>query len=738
MACWFTPKSPVPASAMDQQDASVLATAFSGGLEMAFSAGLLSRQLGRIPAGPISHLAIPAAGLWLALFVAGVDAGGAAKLTAYLWCLVLPVGLALVRLALPPVKDRSMRLLAGLVAGAVIHPILLTPFFVAGVLPWHVAGLAMCSAASIAWHLGRAHEPGGDAKLEFGPMITITVIATVIAAVCVLAILEWPGVRAHFVYQAITAKTMEAGWPTANPFVAGLPWRDNYAVHLALAAMASATNMTAIVVGGYCGPIIYLWLAVVGLYAYGRILLDLTARAAVLSTIAAYLVVGFGPISFGYFVRSLPTSGTLTISPLLGHVSFLVATAVLLCARPQRVLPHIAVLFALGAATTMARANVGALFGAAVSIWWLIETMSARRIDLWLTSRVFAIGTGSLAGLAFTLGLPGLAEFSGTGFLNFGLTGTAEYLTTIPVFPVAMFFNKLGWGAVAAGTIAFLVAVLFQAGFLTLGFWMSAIEAVRHRRSDVRRFLFLVTFVGIAATFLTSAKGGSNFVFLHVTQIAMCLLGADWLAERELFWPFGTGGDLRGRRPWVAWLTSLLFVVSLGEAIYQTAHLDTASRVFKDMPPWLQPGPGIYLQAQAFPAQWVEPGSSLIFAITEDMSNEAVYHLMASHGLKLVANETKLKIFKDFGSPLTTRMVHLRELHASFTKAAETGSVDLACAVAIADASLAPSGKVEVIASTALTVQPHPDAMLIGRTTRLARWSIKPPSAGERDRGVCK
>ena len=150
------------------------------------------------------------------------------------------------------------------------------------------------------------------------------------------------------------------------------------------------------------------------------------------------------------------------------------------------------------------------------------------RAHLWQTSAdLLAALAGFAAGLwfFFTLG----SGFSGTGFIHFTgqpftfLADPEQYLLLVPHLLMHVGFSK-----VAAGTVAFILIAVFQAGFLAPA--LPAQLTAMQRRTDPPAILLLASAAaGIAAVFVTEAPGYSHFSFLYFANVSLALLGAKGL-----------------------------------------------------------------------------------------------------------------------------------------------------------------------------------------------------------------
>jgi hypothetical protein len=86
----------------------------------------------------------------------------------------------------------------------------------------------------------------------------------------------------------------------------------------------------------------------------------------------------------------------------------------------------------------------------------------------------------------------------------------------------------VGFSKVAAGTVAFILIAVFQAGFLAPA--LPAQLTAMQRRTDPPAILLLASAAaGIAAVFVTEAPGYSHFSFLYFANVSLALLGAKGL-----------------------------------------------------------------------------------------------------------------------------------------------------------------------------------------------------------------
>ena len=371
------------------------------------------------------------------MIVVGVSANVSLRLSLYIWFVMMPFGLIVARVLFRDNKKLLYQAGLGVGIGQLILPLTVIPFYIFDVIDAHM--WFACIGAGIIWFIEISRN---ERYLELGKNDDVTfwiivVVTTLIATVCFLAISNGISDLGHFRIQVLDTYALQSGWPPESVYVAGIPYRNNYAVHLSIWAIAQSVNISIADLGGYAIQMAYLWLAIFNVGIVGRVWLRLSAVATSAAMVACFLILGYSPINTFIYGSAQSTAAMKTLSPLLGEVGFLVslmlfATAVLDRSHKQARVYTIALLV-LSAAAMFARANAGALLGVSAASFWLLSVLTTRTLQLKMAIYIAAIGLGCVAALIFALGSPTNAQFSGTGFLAIGAKSTLMFISGNPV-----------------------------------------------------------------------------------------------------------------------------------------------------------------------------------------------------------------------------------------------------------------------------------------------------------------
>ena len=673
-----------------------------------------------------------------ALLMTGVPTAAALKISAYLFFLVMPLGGYLVKRSCPARGDAVVRAGLGTAVGVLLHPLTVVPFYVLGITQAH--WWAICIAAAVVWSLefrdkrNFAHAPSADVKAFW----IVVAFATLIAVTCFLATSNLPDVLAHFRVQAIGVEVLAAGWPPENPYVAGLPYRDNFGVHLSLLAIAQGADISIADLGGYAAQLAYLWLAIMTLGLVGRYWLGLSIVACVAAMIACNFILGFSPINFLIYGSTQSTAASMTLSPLLGHMGFLLSLwfFATLVSDPQ-IKPsrgNVLALVSLGAATMLARANAGALLGLSVSAYWLCRVASTRGLQPRIAVYVLAVGAGCIGAMLFSLGSPVGGEFSGAGFLRFGLA-TLEYLS-LNGYPVSRLAQSAGFSVVAAGALAFTVIVLLYASFLAPFFWVRTVSILRGAGSTSEILILLSVGLGILATLFTFATGGSNFVFLQLAKLGMCLLGGAGLDAAIASWRRGSRSGF----------STALWVVVLGLAGIHFYDAELQRRKLEPLSRLWAPAPAEALLGKPFDMppilETIRPTKGARFIVVHGDegtwgSGGRVSATILYYGLRVVAHDQVVALLSFAPNRTTERLEKLWQDFSKLKAGASNGVLDLPCAVEMANSSFGYDREIYILSAKGLRVIGHPAVTRRAESRDLIAWQVS-ASGPETSSSACR
>ncbi len=639
----------------------------------------------------------------------------------------IPLGLAALQLLLDDEAELVRNPVVALIAGAVLHPVTVLPFLMTSRIDWHVWGMVGVAIWQWAWlFLGTSSKPHKVNNFvgEEWPGVGL---AALFAALCMLAMVSDAGVMRHFALQVIAVSAFDQGWPPASPFVAGFPHRDNFGVHISILAIHKAIGGALRDLGGHGAQVMYLFLAANALLFASRHLMRLSRDAAILAMLAAFCIIYFPPIFWRVGLHSYPSSATMTLSPLLGSSAFLLSLCVMASVphgadRPRRrELGRLAGFFVLGFAAFLARANAGALPAGSMAAFWFVKAARDLSPQWSLFARVFVLGAGAIAALATTLGMPVGGGFSGSRFLKTNSFETFQYLGDLNVLHVANLLRGLGATSTGAGGAAYVVGVLFGAGFLSLAFWYGQLSEVRRRRDDRETLLLIAAALGVAATAATFAEGGSNFVFLQLARLCLCILGA-W-ALGMVFRDGIPGVEADRARRLVAAGTITLCVVQVADSAFSFVRAKGPGNAFARID-WER----VLLAGR--PALSIEGLTPLIDArqdrilIVDDGKRLSYLHgelWMSQYGYKLVADAQKVRIFAGFGGPHRDRLGKVGSLLSRLYAKARNGQLDAAAAASIAKLQANSKGSIHLLASRHLEMpEPLPQgAEMVGANADL-------------------
>jgi hypothetical protein len=677
----------------------------------------------------VQHTSIIGFGLCLALLASRAPLLDAIKITCCFCLVVLSAGVLICRDPLPGNLGGRANADICIIFGASLAPALLFAFFVSSSFS-NTLLISACVFSLLIAFLTTSSSFMDRERIAWETCLPV-LFASIVAPIDVLAMEGAPSVDYHTIVQAIAARSLAYGWPPGSPFIGGLPLGSNYGLHLLLFSMSQLTRIPIGELVANAAPTLLVWLAIFSTVCLGRHWLSLSPVASLAAAAAAYLVVGFSPIALGWLGNAIPAAGIMTFSPLLGHVIYISTGALLVTSTREadqtgKLLLSVCFLL-LGFSASFVRANSGALLASTSSAYWLYLVCLRRRVDLPPTLYTFLIGAGALAGIAATLGMPGVSSFSSAGFIRLSFGGGAQFLDKVPFIAITTLARQAGIPPSTAGVLAFLVFTLFSAQFLSPLLWW---RIWRSRRSidPADAFLLCGFALGFLLTFSTEAPGGSQFVFQQTGIICACLVGArgldDLLRLRK-------AGPLTPLGKSLAIATSIGFVIHLSDASRQMVELGPVQHLFAERP--IEQA-----QAKVKPLlDHIDDLSTTYFLIAESealTSNQAL-EWMATFGLKRVATQDLLQYYERFDQ--SNKVARLAEAIEAFLARSKLGTVDLNCAYDVAKLSFVFGKRIVIISSSTSVVVPNEHFRRVAETSDFSAWEIvygPEKSAGCRER----
>lgn len=370
------------------------------------------------------------------LYLCGTDIVASIKLSLYLFVIVAPIGSVVAERFFYRSGNEPVDVIFWVALGTLLHPVSVLPFWYADLVPLHFWLCALSALLIILRRLGifrgllaivqekRCDQSnGGDWVSICGSVL--------IALTCFLAVSDTTTVLAHFRVQAIAAGVVSLGWPMENPYVAGIPYRDNFAVHLSIATISDSLGISIPEMGGYIAQVFYLWIAILTFYALCRIWLKLSPAISFMALLSAYFVVGFSPVGTFIFGSAQPTSGLMTLSPLLGSIGYLISLFYLSHqlndTERKTTITCMVFMGILGFSTMFGRANAGALLGLVFFCFCAVNSIRLKRIFISSTAYCVSGVFGALFALVLALGVPNGKAFTGTGFISIDPVATLGF-----------------------------------------------------------------------------------------------------------------------------------------------------------------------------------------------------------------------------------------------------------------------------------------------------------------------
>ncbi|MCK9380253.1 MAG: hypothetical protein M0P95_04205 [Sulfuritalea sp.] len=675
--------------------------------------------------------------LSLALVAVGVPLAVAVKISAYLWFIVMPLGTLVISRLLPAADNPVASVGMAAALGVVMLPLTVAPFHLMGVIEAHM--WVVCTAAVVFWiyELRNSRRFSGASAADVRTFWVIALVATLISIICFLAVSNAPGVLGHFQVQAIGVKAIEWGIPHESPYVAGLPYRDNFGVHLSLLAIAKGASIAIAELGGYAAQMTYLWLAVFTLGVVGRAWLGLSAFACVAAMTSSYFILGYSPINTFIFGSAQSASAMATLSPLLGHISFLLSmlffASLVSDTKTKLSKMNAFALVLFGAATMLSRANAGALLGLSVLAYWLFRMVVTRTFQFHIGVYVFAIGVGCVSAMLISLGSPIGSDFSGTGFLSFGSTTTLEYLST---YPVSRLGQSVGLPVVAAGAFCYLVFLLFNASFLAPSFWARTGSILFGRGSADETLILLSVAIGILTTLFTFAGGGSNFVFLQLAKLGMCLIGALGLDAAVKSWRRGDRNIF----------LKALWAMSLCLGAIHVYDIEEQGRKLKPLSRMFAPAAVETLLAKPFDIapifEHINPTRATRFIVVHGDDNVwglmgRVSTTMSHYDLRLIGGDKIINYVNFKPNRSTASLTRLMDIFNKLNASAKNGVLDLPCVVEMANSSLGHDWDIWLLSGKDLRVINHPSVTRRAESRDLIAWHVAQSQKGD-SANVCQ
>lgn len=536
-------------------------------LEPVMTLTFASSSLTRSQFRPGMGMLLCAACALLALMAAGVHAADVLRVLVYLGLFALLPGYAVAAHVLRGPFTPGMLAAMALCLGLAIQILLMLLPWAFGVL-W-LAYLIPPAAAAVLLRPGTRNRL---AALSL-PWVSVrsdvawTIAALALPTLGLWAISSYIGDRVHdhYIEQVLGVLSLQSGWPPQNIMAVGVPYSNNYAAHLWMLGAVELLGVELMPLAARSTLILFVAIAVLSIILFCRHTMKLPWWTVALVIIKVFLVVGWPPIAATVFLAVIPTATTLTLSPLLGFIAVFTLLTILNdrerhgASFPGTLLLMFAlVFFAMGA-----RGVTGPLLICAFSLLFLVSSFRERATDWRRLAYVGISVAATVAALAafFSVG----QGISGTSFLVLSWQPVDWLLRQREDVAVAHWLVSQEVDRVLAAYVAFFIIAFFQAGFLLPGFLYKLWLMTREPWSDMETVLLGISIAGISAVFLTEALGGSQFSFIHYSNISMSILGGcGWwrllsASGLKTGWRIGPGGGA------VLAATFALFVVHLSE-----------------------------------------------------------------------------------------------------------------------------------------------------------------------------
>jgi len=482
-----------------------------------------------------------ASGVWIlsaltALTAVYPSAQSAVRFALFVAGFGLLPGIIVSRLLLPRLGSLGLFLIYATSVGLVIDVIVFLPLWIIGHPDvFSIVPLASLGALAVlrrrlmlgrllgTWKVGRS-----DVCWIFGALLSC--ITPLLTMGLFLADDPNGGFSMHFAYQGVIVRELALGWPPPDLLLADAPRVYNYAVHLWILAAHQNTGLEVEELVARFGPVFFCGCAVALMLSFGVHILRLPWWLATLPVIAVFGLAGIPAISGQIFGTATMLGSLLLMSPALGFIVVLIALTFItecLQASSGRIMQESVIVGVLTFTATGARAPAAPILlcGLILLLAILLKRRSKIRDVGYFT---WAAILGFIAGMVvfFRTG----TEFNGASSITFTgqpftfLLSPDQYLLTFPRTLIG-----LGFPALLAALISFLVITAFQAGFLTPPLAYNLVTMSRRTVASEDILLIGMSIAGISAVFLTVAPGYSQFSFLHYTNIAASLLGAQGL-----------------------------------------------------------------------------------------------------------------------------------------------------------------------------------------------------------------
>jgi hypothetical protein len=371
-------------------------------------------------------------------------------------------------------------------------------------------------------------------NLHRGPSVAIRILLTVQVILPILWVLSpLRSTGDEIIHQVFGAQSV-SHWPPHNLVVADIPYSNNYMLHLLLSGMRTATNIDLVLLVTRISPIFLSWLFAKSLFDFGNGHLKMPASISLLPGFSFFIVFGYSPVMGHVFGAPTATASLWVQSPLFSFSIMLLIIETQALA-PRFLLQKGVILFSICAASfvgTGARAQLGPVIICAQALLMLQAIVEKEANSfIWrgaiLASILIAVGGAIIFFLSAT------SDITGISFLRYE-NPTHFIIGQMDWFYVCKWLSNLGMAPLLAAGIAFIIIIVMQSSFLLPGFilflrtsWKRGFAAL----SPAEAILLGIVIAGVGAVCFTEAPGGSHYVFLQFSKIAMIVLAAIGLSD---------------------------------------------------------------------------------------------------------------------------------------------------------------------------------------------------------------
>ena len=687
-----------------------------------------SGQTASIAIGTIYAGAVIVTGLFVSLLAAGTPASMSVQIALYSTALFAAAGYGFSGLAIFGQGSTHYRMSLSLVIGISIIPTIAFATYMAGFL--HLTNLVVGLLLATCFWLRpmTVERRANNLMLVHVPVV----VASVLAPLGVTTLADLTGTTDHGSMQVIIAQALDQAWPPELALASGVPIAYHYGLHLILQLMSMTTGASLDAIVDTAAPTLFLWFSIWGITTIAAYWLRLSTLAYVAMAMVVFAVFGFAqPFNLLSVLRTIPFTGALTLSPLLGHLILVVSLFILVKSVESTdrlsLSASLLLLAMLGFSASIVRAGAsGLLLASTASALWVYWVAVRRRLEFRPTALVFVIGVTTIVGVVVTLGLPG--SFSGANFLRFSLVEGVNFIGSYENLAYKDLAAALGLPFVVTGLIGIAVSIALAAGFLSPAMWAFVFRwsKVKVESGDVG--LLLSFALATVITFITVAPGASHFVINQSGYCCSAILGARGLD----YWLLNRTRENPSSRPQLAWslgvfISLVLFLIQMGAAVEKIASAGVVENLFVKRDPAQRTRLGKDLDLAPI-IDRIESPSAVYFILpnTKDFDLRTTYNFIAKNHLKLLAYEGFLQYTATYGGAAAKRLDNLRRSVAAYDLQTNAGVIDLGLAKQIIESSqIHMSGRWYSVCAACRSSQTHHFLLLPKRTLFLLGSSCR-------------